>query len=73
MEKLTEEELLTQGVQHIELDGKLHFNVVEVRKHQPDYKINTDAVKEVGGTMYVTIENIVPMTEFDKNVMKDAG
>lgn len=70
MSKLIEEELIHKGIGNVLHEGRHYFSVVDVKQGYPDMKINTDNLKEIEGTKYVTIENIIPMTEFDKNLMK---
>lgn len=67
---MDKEELELDGVREISLEGETLYSVKDLKKLNPYVKCDSKDVKEFDGVAYIKLDDLEPMTDFDKKIFK---
>lgn len=67
---MDKEELVKAGVRKIAHNGETYFSIDDVKLAYPDVKFELGNAVAIGDVMFVRVEDIKEMTEFDKKILQ---
>lgn len=67
---MKKEELKLEGVREVTKDEEILYCVQDLKKLNPYIKCDSKNTKEIDGIVYIKLDDLEPMTDFDKKIFQ---